>query len=115
MTKKVKVKVSWITPEMQQAVATYIRRQGRKEHPEGEFDRAGRWYPSEGERDQCARQRLAPRSGVPPRERIGGLRGIGEHRRLPRGIARTERGQHGRVDVKAPTLGHTDADLAVAA
>ena len=44
-------------------------------------------------------------AGVPPRECIGGLRRIGEHGGAPRGIARTERGQHRRIDAKSSRLG----------
>jgi hypothetical protein len=31
----------------------YEARQDRREHPDGEFDKAGRWYPSDLERCEC--------------------------------------------------------------
>lgn len=35
------------------AATVYQERQARLQHPEGEFDDAGRWYPSERERQSC--------------------------------------------------------------
>lgn len=35
------------------AARAYDARQNRVEHPDGEFDKAGRWYPSDDERQDC--------------------------------------------------------------
>lgn len=39
--------------KVQQAAQTYRERQSRIQHPEGEFDSASRWYPSDQERQDC--------------------------------------------------------------
>jgi hypothetical protein len=39
--------------KINKAVKTYLDRQVRKEHPGGEFDSKGRWYPDEEERQEC--------------------------------------------------------------
>lgn len=36
-----------------QAAYEYIRRRERRAHPDGSFDRGGRWYPGEGEEQPC--------------------------------------------------------------
>ena len=36
-----------------QAAYEYIRRRERATHPDGSFDRGGRWYPSEAEEQPC--------------------------------------------------------------
>lgn len=39
-----------INKDIQSAAAQYIARKDRTEHPDGEFDNAGRWYPDETEK-----------------------------------------------------------------
>ena len=51
--------------KIKEAAKEYIARQGRYTHPDGKFDRGGRWYPSDKEaRDCCARIRY-PSRGYP--------------------------------------------------
>lgn len=38
---------------VRRAAASYIARRDRKEHPDGTFDTAKRWYPSDKERQDC--------------------------------------------------------------
>ncbi len=38
---------------LERAVDCYKARQERREHPEGKFDKGGRWYPSETEWQTC--------------------------------------------------------------
>ena len=42
-----------ISNELRQAVKSYIKRKYRIEHPQGTFDRAGRWYPDVDEKCEC--------------------------------------------------------------
>ena len=37
------------------AAQEYLDRQSRAKHPEGKFDSAGRWYPTQEERCECCR------------------------------------------------------------
>lgn len=39
--------------KIEAAARCYINRQSRIEHPEGEFDNAQRWYPSDEEEQEC--------------------------------------------------------------
>ena len=48
------------TTNLSRAVAEYITRQERRRHPDGPFDRAGRWYPSEGEKRACCANIRSP-------------------------------------------------------
>jgi len=50
---------------LQKAVECYIRRQNRDEHPEGHFDNAKRWYPSEHEGCTCCKYIRTPSRGFP--------------------------------------------------
>ncbi len=51
------------TDQLQAAVDCYNRRQERREHPDGEFDKAGRWNESDTEhRDCCNKIRYPSRS-----------------------------------------------------
>ena len=36
-----------------QAAYEYARRQSRAVHPDGNFDRGGRWYPTDDEKQKC--------------------------------------------------------------
>lgn len=47
------------------ALRTYTALQLRLEHPEGNFDRAGRWYPSAGEARECCRLLRSPSRSYP--------------------------------------------------
>jgi len=51
--------------QIEKAVACYRKRQNRKEHPDGEFDRSGRWYPSEKEKCQCCHNVRSPTARWP--------------------------------------------------
>lgn len=42
-----------MTPELAAAVKTFRSRQARYDHPDGCFDNANRWYPSDDERCDC--------------------------------------------------------------
>lgn len=48
-----------------EALRSYLRRQAREEHPSGEFDRAGRWYPSDGELQPCCASIRNPSRAYP--------------------------------------------------
>ena len=53
----------WIdNSSVKNAVSTYIRRKNRDEHPEGEFDNGGRWYPDEIENLDTRHYRTPSRS-----------------------------------------------------
>lgn len=47
------------------AVEEYIARQERRQHPAGKFDKAGRWYPSETEVQDCCRAIRSPSRAYP--------------------------------------------------
>ncbi len=42
------------------AIECYARRQNRAEHPDGKFDKGGRWYPSEAEVQVCCSRIRTP-------------------------------------------------------
>lgn len=44
----------------EQAVLTYFLRKNRYDHPEGNSDNGGRWYPSEYEWQQCCNSIRSP-------------------------------------------------------
>lgn len=48
-----------------QAAQAYFRRKSRREHPEGQFDSAQRWYPSEDERQTCCGKIRHPSRSYP--------------------------------------------------
>ncbi len=48
-----------------QAAQAYIARRDRKDHPDGEFDKGGRWYPSEAEKQPCCRSIRPPSRAWP--------------------------------------------------
>ena len=55
-----------LTPEQRRlAQALYADRQARATHPDGRFDTAGRWYPSEPERQPCCEHIRGPSRGWP--------------------------------------------------
>ena len=47
------------------AISCYIRRQNRKSHPVGYFDRASRWFPSDKERQLCCEKVHPPSASQP--------------------------------------------------
>ena len=51
--------------EIDAAARQYLRRKHRLEHPDGSFDRGGRWYPSESEEQPCCAFIRAPTRGYP--------------------------------------------------
>lgn len=50
---------------LQQACEAYVARRDRRAHPDGEFDSAGRWYPSDAEWQACC-NRIRPPSRAYP-------------------------------------------------
>ena len=53
------------SPEVETAAREYIARQSRDTHPDGTFDRAGRWYPSESEWCNCCTGIRSPSRAYP--------------------------------------------------
>ena len=51
--------------KVSQAATVYQERQARLQHPEGEFDGAGRWYPSDRERQPCCDKIRGPSRRYP--------------------------------------------------
>ena len=47
------------------AVRVYWDRRDRREHPEGQFDNAMRWYPSNEEQQTCCRAIRTPSRAYP--------------------------------------------------
>ena len=43
----------------------YFDRQSRKSHPDGSFDKAGRWYPSDSEECECCKSIRGPSRSYP--------------------------------------------------
>ena len=50
---------------MRTAEEIYATRKSRREHPDGTFDKAGRWYPSEAETCECCKHIRPPSRGWP--------------------------------------------------
>lgn len=48
-----------------EAVIAYLSRRERWTHPHGKTDKAGRWYPSDSERQSCCKQVSAPTRSYP--------------------------------------------------
>ena len=53
------------TTDLVTAVEMYTRRQMRQAHPDGAFDRKGRWYPSESEQRPCCAGIRSPSAAWP--------------------------------------------------
>jgi hypothetical protein len=51
--------------KLEQAYQTFKTRQDRSEHPDGKFDRGGRWYPSEDEEQACCGRIRSPSRAYP--------------------------------------------------
>lgn len=51
--------------ELQKATQEYLDRQARAAHPQGHFDRGGRWYPSEAETQPCCSSIRSPSRAWP--------------------------------------------------
>ena len=49
----------------QEAAELFLARKDRKVHPDGDFDRAGRWYPSESEKCDCCSGIRSPSRSYP--------------------------------------------------
>lgn len=47
------------------AANTYLDRKSRKAHPNGSFDKAGRWYPSADEKQDCCSSVRSPTRSWP--------------------------------------------------
>lgn len=47
------------------AAKVFIARQNRRNHPDGEFDKQGRWYPSDGESCGCCSSVRSPSRAWP--------------------------------------------------
>ena len=54
-----------VADRMNRAVMTYYHRQNRDAHPDGQTDKAGRWYPSASERQPCCNQIRQPSRSYP--------------------------------------------------
>ena len=52
-------------PALVKAVQTYLARQARRAHPDGFFDNAKRWYPSDDERCDCCDATRSPSRAWP--------------------------------------------------
>lgn len=50
---------------LERAARTFIARRDRTAHPDGNFDKAGRWYPSEAETCDCCSSVRSPSQGAP--------------------------------------------------
>ena len=50
---------------LERAIETFLARKARKVHPEGSFDVAGRWEPSESEWRPCCRDIRRPSKRFP--------------------------------------------------
>lgn len=50
---------------LREAMQCYFDRQARVQHPDGYFDGAGRWYPSDRERQHCCSKVRAPSRNYP--------------------------------------------------
>ena len=53
------------TTVLEQAARTFIDRRDRTAHPQGKFDNAGRWYPSESETCACCSSVRGPSRAYP--------------------------------------------------
>jgi hypothetical protein len=51
--------------KIQDAVKLYEDRQSRQQHPDGNFDNAGRWYPSADEKCSCCGEVRGPSRAYP--------------------------------------------------
>jgi hypothetical protein len=54
-----------ITPELEAALATLTARKNREAHPDGSFDKQGRWYPSDSEKQACCSSIRTPSRSFP--------------------------------------------------
>lgn len=53
------------TTALDQAIAAFIARKDRSQHPDGEFDNKRRWYPSNAERQSCCAAVRTPSAAYP--------------------------------------------------
>lgn len=53
------------TKALADAADTYLKRQNRTQHPDGEFDQKGRWYPSASEQQRCCDHISSPTRNWP--------------------------------------------------
>ncbi len=51
--------------KLQNAVTEFENRQSRRVHPDGTFDKAGRWYPSDSESCGCCDEVRGPSRSYP--------------------------------------------------
>lgn len=51
--------------KLAEAARDYLSLQKREKHPDGQFDKQGRWYPSEEEWQECCSQVRSPSRGYP--------------------------------------------------
>lgn len=57
--------ISTPVSSLEAALSTYLARQDRREHPDGKFDKQGRWDPSEAEGQSCCRAVRSPSRAYP--------------------------------------------------
>ena len=53
------------TVNLHAATQAYLRRKSRAEHPEGSFDKQGRWWPSAQEHQDCCAHIRSPTRSYP--------------------------------------------------
>ena len=54
-----------LDPAMESAVRDYLARKNRTAHPDGEFDKRGRWYPDAHEQRECCSGISQPTASYP--------------------------------------------------
>ena len=54
-----------VTDKILDAANEYVRRQDRASHPDGTFDKSGRWYPSDAETCPCCSDICSPSLSYP--------------------------------------------------
>ena len=59
------MKQNSFSPEVEAAAREYIARRDRMTHPDGTFDAASRWYPSESEKCDCCDGIRSPSRAYP--------------------------------------------------
>jgi hypothetical protein len=54
-----------MTTKIQEAITEYLKLKNRKTHPEGTFDKGGRFYLAESEKHDCCRGIRSPSRAYP--------------------------------------------------
>ena len=64
-TEEKKLKKIIMTQKRRATAQEYFDRQSRRSHPDGSFDKSGRWYPSEAEECECCKSIRSPSRSYP--------------------------------------------------